>query len=226
MRAVVVGACPEAGGDSFYRGLLAGYDLVVAADAGAEWCVGLGRVPDVAVGDFDSAAAGATERLRAAGSLVLEHPRAKVDSDLDLAVAAAIAQGASSLTLCACFGARLDHTLASVGTLVRAAVSATADAQEPSFAAWTLDAPSRARVELSIEPGATFSVLSIGVARGVCIAGGEFPLEDATLPALSSHGLSNVAAHPRIAISVGSGSAVLIVQVRPGGPRPALIVAP
>ena len=226
MHALVVGASPEPGGRPFYRELLGRADLVVAADAGSEWCVGLGLVPHLAVGDFDSAALGAAERLRAAGTRVLEHPRAKDDSDLDLAVAAALAQGASSITLCACFGGRLDHTLASLGTLVRAAESAAADVQEPSFAVWAVEGPSRPSIGLSMEPGATFSVFAVGETSGVVVEGGTFRLEGGVLPPLSSLGLSNVASHSRVSVSVAAGSVVVIAQVTRGARRAALITAP
>lgn len=226
MLALIVGASPQPGGSRFYTDLLARADLVVAADAGAEWCVGLGRVPHLAVGDFDSAAPGAAARLRAAGARVLEHLAAKDDSDLDLAVSAALAQGASGITMCACSGGRLDHTLASVGTLLRAARSAAADLQEPSFAAWAVEGPSRPCLELSMGPGATFSVFAVGEASGVSVQGGVFPLEDETLPSLSSLGLSNVASQRRIAITVMAGSIVVIAQVSPGAERPALMPTP
>jgi thiamine pyrophosphokinase len=226
MDALVVGASPEAGSTSFYAGLLERADLVIAADAGAEWCVSLGRAPHVAIGDFDSSEHGAPARLRAAGVQVVEHPAHKDESDLDLAVAAAIAQGASRVTLCACFGGRLDHTLASVGTLVRASGQVMAEVQEPSFAAWAVDASSRRRLQVSIEPGTTFSVFAIGEAHGVSVEGGEYPLDGAALSPLSSLGLSNVAMLGHLSVTVASGGVVVIARITPGTPRPSLILAP
>jgi thiamine pyrophosphokinase len=226
MDALVVGASPEAAGTAFYAGLLERADLVIAADAGAEWCVSLGRVPHLAIGDFDSSEPGAPARLRAAGVRVVEHPEHKDESDLDLAVAAAIAQGASRVTLCACFGGRLDHTLASVGTLVRAGARVAAEVQEPSFVAWAVDAPSRPKLRVAMEPGTTFSVFAIGEARGISVEGGEYPLEGAALSPLSSLGLSNVATLGEVSVTVTAGGVVVIARVMPGTSRPALIPAP
>jgi thiamine pyrophosphokinase len=226
MDALVVGASPEAGGTSFYAGLLQEADLVIAADAGAEWCVALGRVPHLAIGDFDSSEPGAPERLRAVGARVVEHPAHKDESDLDLAVAAAIAQGASRVTLCACFGGRLDHTLASVGTLIRAGSAVAAEVQEPSFAAWGFEAPARAGLRLAMEPETTFSVFAVGVARGVAVRGGRYALADADLSPLASLGLSNVAEHREVTVTTESGGVVVIAQVVPGAPRPSLIPSP
>ncbi len=226
MHALIVGASPEPEDLSFYRALLAGAGFVVAADAGAEWCVAVGRAPDLAVGDFDSSEPGAPERLRELGIEVVEHPAAKDRSDLDLAVTAAIAAGAASLTLTACFGRRLDHTIASLGSLLRASEPTMADWQEPSLAAWAFEAPARPGIALSIEPGSTVSVFAIGTAWGVTVGGGRFALRDATLEALSSRGLSNVASGPRFSVSATRGCVVVIADVAGAEPRPALIPAP
>jgi len=55
-------------------------DLVVAADGGALKAVALGFTPDVVVGDSDSLAPDATDRLRASGVEVIVHPSAKDES--------------------------------------------------------------------------------------------------------------------------------------------------
>jgi thiamine pyrophosphokinase len=225
MHAVVVGASPEPQGRSFYRALLDAADLVVAADAGAEWCVGIGHAPYLAVGDFDSSEPGAQTRLRALGVRVEEHPAAKDRSDLDLAITAAMAAGATSLTLTACSGRRLDHTIAALGSLLRASAADVADWQEPTFAGWAFEAPSRSGVALSVEPGTMVSVFAIGTASGVTVRGGRFALQDATLDPLSSRGLSNVASGPRFSVSARHGCVVVIVDIAGAGPRPMLIPA-
>jgi thiamine pyrophosphokinase len=115
--ALVVGAAPATGAEVYYRALLGTYDLVVAADAAGEWCASLGRVPGVVIGDFDSSADGAADRLGAAGALVIRLPRDKDVSDLDAAVDAAIDHGATNVTLTAAFTGRIDHTLCAFGSL-------------------------------------------------------------------------------------------------------------
>lgn len=223
MRVLIAGASPEPEGEAFYRQELSAADFVVAADAGAEWCVAHGRNPDLAVGDFDSAASGARKRLRSAGVEVIEYPAAKDESDLDLAVTAACARGADFITLMACSGGRLDHMLASLGTLLRAGAVLSADLQEPSFAAWPVGERQGNGIRLDMETGSVFSVFAIGEARDVAISGAAFPLACASLPSLSSLGLSNVAATTTVSVAVGGGQLVVIAQVRRDGPRPTLI---
>jgi thiamine pyrophosphokinase len=215
--ALIVGAAPEPGHDPYYRRLMQRAGLVVAADAAAEWCEALGRTPDLAVGDFDSAVPGAVERLRAAGVEVETHPAEKDFSDLDLAVDAARRRGASSITITAASRLRLDHTLAALGTLSRAA-DLNAELDEPLLAAFALDADSRAVIDLEGPDGALVSVFAVDDAAGVTLTGFRYPLTAAHLSALSSRGLSNVLTGGAARVTVGTGRLV-VVTVGPPATR-------
>lgn len=195
--------------EKFYRRLVLEAELLVAADAAAEWCVSLGRDPDLAVGDFDSASPHAVERLEARGVPVSAFPEDKDASDLELAVDAARQRGARALTLTAAFSARIDHTLAAFGTLA-AAADLDAEAREPGFAAWGLDGTSRPTLSLALAPGAVLSVLALGEARGVTLTGMRFPLREATLGPLSSLGISNVAQDAVVSVSLAEGRLVVV----------------
>jgi thiamine pyrophosphokinase len=211
MRALVVGAAPWPDADPvFYVRLACEHDLVVAADAAAEWLCELGVIPDVAVGDFDSARAGAPERLRARGISVRTYPRDKDLTDLELAVDEARAAGAGALTLTAAFSARLDHTLAALGLLARAADIAGM-AREPGLTAWAMDGATRGSLELPIGVGETVSMMAmLGPAGNVTLSGMEYPLSGADLAPCSGLGLSNRVVSPPATITVGSGSLLVI----------------
>jgi thiamine pyrophosphokinase len=216
MDALVVGAAPETGGEAFYRTLLAAAPLVIAADAGAEWSASLGRMPDVALGDFDSAAPGAAERLAAAGVDVRIFPVAKDASDLDLAVVEARARGAVDVVLTACTSQRLDHTLAALGALASAA-DLRASIDEPALAAWALEPPALSRLDLDGSAGALVSVFAVApTAEGVTLRGMRFPLDDARLEPLSSHGLSNELVGGPASVSVCSGRLLVLAPGVPG----------
>jgi thiamine pyrophosphokinase len=203
---LIVGAVPVAGGESFYREMLGGAGHVVAADAGAEWCVGLGRVPDIAVGDFDSAADGAVERLRAAGVEVVVHPRDKDRTDLALAVELARDRWAAPLVLSAAFTERVDHTLAALGALTRAGTGARVAEPDWSAYACTPAAP----LEVDLEAGDTLSVIAVGPASGVTVEGVSWPLVSAHLETLSDLGVSNLAIGGRVRVSVTAGTLIVI----------------
>ncbi len=212
-RALIVGAAPVAGEEAFYRRILADARYVVAADAAGEWCAGLGRVPDVTVGDFDSSLDGAQERLVALGSGIVEFPGVKDRSDLDEAVAEARARGAESIVFTAAFTCRFDHTLAAFGCVARAK-DLRPRVSEPGWEAWLLDSSARPALCVIVDAGTTFSVISLFGAEGVSIGGGEYALENAPLEPLSSLGLSNVATESELRFTVGKGSILVIAATR------------
>ena len=86
--------------------------LVVAADSGAVHARRCGRAVDILVGDFDSIPAGLLRELEAGGTDVRRHPVDKDRTDLALALDAAVAAGATDLTVVGGHGGRLDHLLA------------------------------------------------------------------------------------------------------------------
>lgn len=209
---LVAGAAPAADAAAFYSELLSGAAHVVAADAAAEWCVSLGRVPDVAVGDFDSAEEGALERLRARGAEVVAFPIEKDETDLELAVAVARERFGSPVTVTAAFTGRLDHTLAALGLLTRSGRGARAS--EPGFDGFVVapDDP----LEVAVARGTTFSVLALGGATGVVVRGARWPLDGATLDPLSGLGVSNVTGGEILRVSVRTGTLIVLILTANG----------
>jgi thiamine pyrophosphokinase len=210
MRVLVVGAAWAPGERSFYAGLAAHHDLVIAADAAAEWLLAEGVRPDVAVGDFDSASPGAVARLQAAGVRVTTYPRTKDDTDLQLAVRTARAAGATAVTLTGAFRARIDHTLAAVGLLAGLADLA-GTVVEPDMRAWVADGVGCRELALDLLPGTVVSVLAVGgVAEGVTLGGFRYPLQDAALDPLSGLGVSNVVTAPVQSVRVSHGTLLVV----------------
>ncbi len=162
---LIVGAAPVTGADAFYRDLLVRSEFVIACDAAAEWCVSLGRVPEIAVGDFDSAAPDAPDRLLERGIDVRVFPAEKDQSDLDLALALARESDARRVVFTAAYSERLDHTLAALGT-VSSAADLGARIQEPTFTGVLLSDRGARSVELDVVPGALVSVLPLEASTG------------------------------------------------------------
>ena len=86
-------------------------DYIIAADGGYDYLCALGIVPDIAVGDFDSAAAippdSITKRLAAE----------KDETDTAAAINLALEKGFKALHIYGGTGGRLDHTLANIQCL-------------------------------------------------------------------------------------------------------------
>lgn len=205
---LVVGAAPAAGADDFYRGLLAAAGAVVAADAAGPWCASLGRVPDVVVGDFDSADPDAIARLERLGVCVERHSPDKDDTDLELAVRVARERWALPLCLTAAFTDRIDHTLAAIGVVLRAGAGAWI--AEPSWRAWPCSP--ELPLSVSLERGTTYSIVALGPCKGVTARGGRWELRDATLAPLSGRGVSNEAVGTPLTVEVGSGVLVVVAN--------------
>jgi thiamine pyrophosphokinase len=203
---VVVGAAPEPGQDSFYAALLMQARLVIAADAAAEWCIGLGVKPEVAIGDFDSAEPGATQRLAAAGVEVLERPADKNETDLELAVDLARIRSSDPIVVTAAFTRRLDHTLAALGTLLRAGLGASV--REPGWGAVVVSP--RHPVTLDLVAGTLVSILAVGDASGVTLSGTRWLLASEDLCGLSGRGVSNTALGGVVGVAVEVGTLLVI----------------
>lgn len=204
---LVIGAAPIPGEDAFYEGLLADAVRVVAADGGSELCRRAGRISDVVVGDLDSASAEAVEWARGGGAEVVAYAVDKDRTDLELAVAEALERFGAPVTITAAFSARVDHTLAAVGTLARAGAGACA--REPGWSAWTVTAD--APLSLDVPAETPFSVIAVGRAGGVTISGARWPLEQAELSPLSDLGVSNMTSGNIVRVSVENGTLVVYV---------------
>jgi thiamine pyrophosphokinase len=206
---LIVGAAPAEGAEDFYRRLLSDAALVVAADAAGEWCVELGRVPDLVVGDFDSARPGAQARLSALDIEVVGYSADKDETDLELAVAVARERAAGPITITAAFTRRLDHTLAALGALTSSGPGATAI--EPGWSARVCTASAPVRYEAAV--GETVSVLAVGRASGVEVRGTKWTLSGALLTPLSGHGVSNTALGGTVSVACSSGT-LIVMAVR------------
>ncbi len=207
-----VAALVFAGGDPpGAADLLADVDLVVAADSGLELALALGVDVDVVVGDLDSVDPGALDRAVAGGAVVEAHPTEKDATDLELALDAAVARGATTVRVLGAHGGRFDHYLANV--LLLAA---------PRFAAVRIDAKVgdahvtvvRDRADLSGAPGTLCSLLPLGgPAVGVTTHELRYPLRHETLEPGSTRGVSNEFLGTEAAVSLDTGVLLAIVPV-------------
>jgi thiamine pyrophosphokinase len=198
--------------DASWPGWADGVTLVVAADGGARHAGRLGLRIDRWVGDGDSIARGDLEALRAAGVPVDLVPAAKEETDTELALRTAVAEGAERVTILgATGGERFDHALANVALLAHPALGARPAA--------LLDAGSRVRLvrgpgalDLVGRVGDLVSLIPMGDdAAGVRTHALEYPLDGETLPLGVARGVSNVRLRERASVSLERG-AILVVE--------------
>jgi thiamine pyrophosphokinase len=183
-------------------------ELVVAADGGLRHAATLGVAPDLLVGDLDSVRS--EDLTRWPGLPTERHPRDKDALDLELAIDAALREGASSVRVMGAFGGRFDQTLATAAIAARYAERGV----EISLLDGIHDAyplPAGRTFDEEVPDGTVFSLLSVTERSRVDVRGAAYPLENAELPRGVGLGLSNVArSGPKV--SVREGTVLLIVE--------------
>jgi thiamine pyrophosphokinase len=182
---------------------------VIAADSGMRHAVALGLTPELWVGDFDSSDAALIDRFPSVERRT--YPAAKAVTDGEIAVAEAIARGATRLILAgALAGERSDHALQhylnALGLVEDGyeVVLTSGDEEAYPFAA-------ESGIALELPKGALFSVLGFTTLEGLTIENARYPLRNFTLPFGSSRTISNVAEGP-ISVSLTRGRAMLLAR--------------
>jgi len=185
---------------------------VVAADSGIRHAVTLGVTPELWVGDFDSVPEAMVEEWAQVPREIF--PAGKDQTDGELAVAAAIARGATVLTLAGAFGgARADHAHLHLTLALRLAeqgltVVLTSGGQEglPILPGKT--------VGYDFADGTMFSILAFSDLSGLTVKGARWPLDRIVMPFGSSLTISNEVSG-KLSVEIASGRALLLAHPYP-----------
>jgi len=180
-------------------------DLIIAADGGARYCLELGLIPHLVVGDFDSLDPASLQMLEQAGVELLRYPERKDFTDLELALQQSRQRGADEILVLAALGGRWDQTLANLlmpasQTLCCTRVTLIDGKQEIHILR------DGERLELHGSTGDTVSLIPIkGDSIGVSTHGLEYPLVCETLFFGSTRGVSNVLLEEPAWVSLQNG---------------------
>ena len=186
-------------------------DYLIAADGGARHMEILGLSPAVIVGDLDSIDPALLSRLQKEGADVEQHPAAKDATDLELAIARAVRDGAIEILLLGALGGRLDQTIANLLTMAHNSWTVPLTIAEGDQLARVLRG--RQSVTLSGPTGGYVSAVALSEeVSGVTYQGLEYPLENATLRLGSTRGVSNTLASSPAQISIESGILLVTQQ--------------
>ena len=182
---------------------------VIAADSGMTHASLLGIIPELWVGDFDSA--GSELALRYGDVPRETYPPDKDATDGSLAIAAAIARGGDQFVLAGGLGGQADHTLGHFGQILYLA--------REGFAGFITSGDEEAHpvipgtTMLDVPPQSRLSLIPFTDLAGLDLEGVKWPLADRTVPLGSTLTLSNVALGP-VRISLRSGHAIAVVYPR------------
>jgi thiamine pyrophosphokinase len=185
---------------------------IIAADAGIGHAAMLGLMPELWVGDFDSVPPDLPASLASVPRQTF--PPEKDKTDGELAIAAALELGATSLILAGAFGgARADHAFLHLALAVRLAEAGTA-VLLTSGAQEGMPLLCGNPVEFGYADGTLFSVLGFSDLSGLTVEGAKWPLNNVEVAFGSSLTLSNEV-RGQLRITLGSGRALLLAHPYP-----------
>ncbi len=203
MRAVIV-ANGELTAHARLQAIWERAELRIAADGGARNArLFLERAPHVVVGDMDSLDEETRGWLEKCSCEFIRHPRAKDETDLELALRLAQERGAEEITILGAFGGRVDQFLANVLLLTQERNCKIVDAASEMWVG-------KGNEEIKGNKGDIVSLIPLDkTVEGITTHGLEYLLEAETLERGSTRGISNVMLEERAAVSWSYGTLLL-----------------
>ena len=188
-----------------------GFDRVIAVDRGLNAAWALGIVPDVIVGDFDSADPAALADFRRREHIVWEvHQPEKDDTDTELAIKRALAMGASHIVLLGATGGRLDHLLGNIHLLFPCLQRGVqASIVDPGNKLYLIDGEHHFKKKDVWGTYVSFLPLTEEV-RGITLRGFKYPLTDRDISIGTSLCISNELEDEEASITFREGVLVVV----------------
>ncbi len=180
-------------------------ELRIAADGGARNArLFLERAPQVVIGDMDSVDKETRVWLAAHHAELIQYPRAKDETDLELALQLAHARGADEITILGALGGRVDQFLANALLLAQYANLKIVDAASELWIGKGNDVVHGAKGEI-------VSLIPLDAkVQGITTKDLEYPLRDETLERGSTRGISNVMLGERAQVSFKRGMLLIV----------------
>lgn len=192
---------------SSYSSIDPGRDLLVAADGGLERMAALELIPDVIIGDMDTASGELVERYR--GVPVLRHPAAKNETDSELAVLWCLEGNVGEIVICNGLEGRFDHSCALLQNLAFIhGKGARGRIESEGQLLFFLNS----ETDLGVWKGCLLSLLAwTDEAKFSSSEGLEYPLENVVLSRLRPRGMSNRVLSGEARIKLLSGLVLAIL---------------
>jgi len=188
-------------------------DLLIAADGGALHCLAAGLWPGTMIGDLDSISPSQVQDLISHGTQILEYPRDKDQTDLELALSYAVQQGVKEIIFLGLLGGRLDQSLANLLLLTRDEWNDLhfVISDQPDSAYLIRD---NQKFTLEGNPGDIVSLIPItGTVSDVTTHGLRWQLDSAEFRRGNTLSVSNEMVEKFATIQIGSGKMYLIHRV-------------
>jgi len=200
LEVLVVGGSPEAVSHTTLSTCAQSADYLIAVDHGADVCHAAGVIPQLALGDFDSASAETLSWLKEQQVPCMKFNADKYDTDLALALKSAEYEAIRrdsklSLTVVSTSGGHLDHQLVVLGLLATWAKTGKASVRviENDFEMRFLVAGQVDSWQLSaVNAGKKISLVALSEECEVSEAGMKWNLDHQKFTLLGDDGISNI----------------------------------
>lgn len=180
-------------------------DFILAADGGADHALQNGLVPDLVIGDLDSASSFAHQKLPREKFLFIDNQN---NTDLEKALLYLTQHGCKKCTLAGFLGGRWDFSLGNLLALTRFARQLDICIVGANWRGFLL---SRSR-RFACVPGKRVSLLPLKPCSGVTLTGLLFPLKQARLPMGTTRSLSNKTVKNMFTVSLAKGQLLVYVE--------------
>ncbi len=195
----------------FYKRELYSCDYVISADGASNALYGMGKVPDVIIGDMDSIEEDAKRFFMEQGVQFKKFPSKKDFTDTELSIDYAKDIGAVEIVLYAGVGSRIDHSLGNMNLLyymLKRGIQGRLVNEKNEVHI------TDSKIVLKGSKGDLVSVIPVnGDAVGVTLTGLEYPLADYTIEFGKTIGLSNVMVGDSCSVEVKRGC-VFVIKAR------------
>ena len=183
---------------------------IIACDGGVKHCRAMMIMPNIMVGDFDSANKEDAEFFENLGVLKEKFPVRKNETDMEIAINMAIDKNSTEIYIVGGLGRRFDHSLANVHILLRPVRLGIRTCLLDEHYIITLVEDS---IDIVGEKGQTVSLIPLTTeVKGINTKNLDYALTNATMEIGHSLGVSNVMTDDIATISVGEGVLILIMS--------------
>jgi thiamine pyrophosphokinase len=166
------------------------HDLIICADAGANYLAKAQITPDVLVGDFDSIDSEVLDNLKKINVKIIKYPIEKDCTDTQLALKYAFNLCCSAITILGGIGDRIDHTLANIYLMLDVINRDIDCIMENDYCKIIL---SKGYVEIHGNLGDTISLLPLtDKVEGIDIEGFKYPISNGFMEKQNPYGISNI----------------------------------
>ena len=183
-------------------------DWLIAVDGGYQYLHGLGLKPDLLIGDLDSISPHLLLQLKETPVEIIQFPTNKDQTDLELALDAAVQRGFRKIRIIAALGGRLDQTLGNIFLLTAPSFKKMdVRIENGSMQAFLV----RDQAVIEGKEGDLVSLIPInGPAEDICTRGLKYPLKNEFLFIEHTRGISNVMLGNKAEIFMGKGQLLCI----------------